>query len=316
MAHEKAKLTEMKKENLVKSEVSTIKSQSQLCYACNSSGVRVSYDDSIWRVLRCLDCGLYFVNPMPTFKESESHPSDVLYEAGEKISQLEKQKVRAKCTANEIIKLYHGRKLFGNRILDIGCGYGLFLKLLDEYGCEVYGCEQNIAAREYAEKMGLNVYQDLNNKDLWREDFYDVITLWNVLEHLNDPLKLLSDCQHLLRKGGAIVVRVPNIFSDLVIWQIGKLCGKNPSYMQVPMHLFGFSVSSLKLLLKRAGFVGTRLIPAPLGDHAYYMEKRFGHRKAQMIVKFAEYLNLAILKLSFFRSAGFLSTTMVAYRPH
>jgi 2-polyprenyl-3-methyl-5-hydroxy-6-metoxy-1,4-benzoquinol methylase len=151
----------MKKMSLVKSGDSTTESQSQLCYACNSSRVRVSYNNSVWRVLHCLDCGLYFVSAIPTAEELASNPSGALYEETEKRDQLQKQSVRANCTSNEIIKLQRHGILHGKRILDFVCGYGFFLKLLNEGGWEVYGCEQNAVAREYAYKMGLGIYQDL-----------------------------------------------------------------------------------------------------------------------------------------------------------
>lgn len=285
------------------------------CYSCNSMRIRISYDDSFFRVLHCLNCGLYFVNPIPTIKGPESHHSDTLYKGRSGIRQIEKQKVRALITAGEIMKLLRKGRIHGNRLLDIGCGYGFFLKNLSENGWQAYGCEQNINAKEYAEKMGLIVYQDLQHECLWREDFYDVITLWNVLEHLEDPIKLLCKCQRLLRKGGVIVVRVPNVLLEYILWRIGKLLGKNPRYLDVPMHLFVFNVSSLKSLLKRAGFINLRLIPSPLADKSYSIGKRSRSMKSQLMIKFVEYLNLAILKLTFFRSAGFLSITILAYRP-
>ena len=282
---------------------------------CNSIRTRISYNDKLIRVLRCMDCGLYFVNPIPVIKGTRPHHSDTLYKGRSGIRQIEKQKVRAMITAGEIMKLLRKGRLHGNRLLDIGCGYGFFLKNLSENEWQVYGCEQNINAKEYAEKMGLVVYQNLKHESLWREDFYDVITLWNVLEHLEDPIKLLCECQRLLRKGGVIVVHVPNGLLEYILWRIGKLRGENPRYMDTPMHLFVFNVLSLKSLLKRTGFVNPYLTHSPLGDKSYSLGKRFGLMSAQVIIKFAEYLNLLILRLSFLRCAGFSSITMLAYRP-
>jgi 2-polyprenyl-3-methyl-5-hydroxy-6-metoxy-1,4-benzoquinol methylase len=281
------------------------------CYVCNSINVTIAYEDSIYRVLRCSNCGLHFVNPIPTYKDVTSHHSDILYKEGSDIIQIEKQKVRAMITAGEIITLFRKRRISGNRLLDIGCGYGFFLKNLSRYKWEVYGCEQNINAKEYAEKMGLTIYQDLKHENLWREDFYDVITLWNVLEHLDDPFKLLCECQRLLRKGGVIIVRVPNVFLEHILWRRGKY----PNYMQIPLHLFGFTIPSLISLLRRAGFVNSCVIPSPLGDKSYSIGKRYGPVKAKLMIKFIEYLNFFILKLTFSRLPGFLSITIIANRP-
>lgn len=309
------KTPDFKITNLMISKSISQISELPTCYACPSKDVKISYDDSNYRVLNCRRCGLYFVNPIPTIEDPKFNRSDVLYGARKELIQKEKEKVRARVTVSEVIKLSRHGKLRGNRLLDIGSGYGFFLKRLSERGWDVYGCEQNVIAKGHAEGMNLRVYQDLKHRDLWREDFYDVITMWNVLEHLDDPLGLLNDCHRLLNKGGCLVVRVPNIALDHILWKVAKLRGEIRPYMDVPIHLFGFTVSALNALMKRAGFINACLVPSPLGDYSFYLEKRFGYRKSQVIIKLVEYINLVFLRLSLHRSAGFLSITFLAQRP-
>ncbi len=104
--------------DLMKSKYVSEMSKLTSCYACNSVRIRIAYDDSIYRVLRCSDCGLHFVNPEPTHKEVETHHSDILYKEGSDIIQIEKQKVRAVITTGEINKLFQKERLSGKRLLD------------------------------------------------------------------------------------------------------------------------------------------------------------------------------------------------------
>lgn len=302
------------------------------CYVCNSVSVRITYEDPIYRLLRCSNCGLCFVDQILKYEELESQSSDVknydenhgryhMKQEKTRAFIIEREKMRAILSANQTIRLRNERKLHGNRLLDIGCGFGFFLKKMDENGWEVYGCERENIAKEYAEKMKLKVYKDLKNENLWIENVYDVITFWNVLDILDDPLAMLKDCKFLLRKGGTIIVRVPNFSSERFIWKIDELRGKKRSLLSsdcirnYSLNLYYFTVPSMKSILKQAGFIDPQLIPSPLGDKSYSLVRRYGQVKGQFIVKLAEYLNLLMVRLSLSRSAGFLSITMIAYKP-
>jgi len=289
------------------------KNKLPLCYLCNSLRTKVAYHDSVYRVIRCCHCGLHFVNPMSVADNSESHQSDILYNDGSDIAQMDKQKVRAVVTAGEITNLIKKGKIKGRRLLDIGSGFGFFLNELKKQGWEVFGCEQNKQANEFAGKTGLKVYTDLKDEHLWKKNCYDVITLWNVLEHIDNPLGFLCELKQLIANGGAVVIRVPNMLLENITWTMAKLKGKNSPYMDLPMHLFGFTVSSLKLLLEKAGYHDVHLIYSPLGDKAYSLKKRYGPAMGQVLVRLMEYLNLFIFHMPFLKLPGFSSITMIAY---
>lgn len=287
------------------------------CYACNAARTRIEYDDSTYRVFRCSKCGLRFSDP--TLIGEGSPWWDGLYgDDGRRRIEIGKQRSRAPITANEIIRLSRKGKIAGNRLLDVGCGYGFFLKELGGYGWEVYGCERCSDPAEFACKMGLEVYRDLQHESLWKEDSYDVITLWNVMDVLDDPIGLLSDCRKLLRRGGAILLRVPNLLPGWIRWRIASLGGKRKRYlMALPVNRYGFTVLSLESLLSRSGFVNIQVIPSPIGDLSYFLEGRsqYGKMRNQLLLRTVEYLNSFIVGLSFRRSAGFLSITMLGYEP-
>ena len=146
------------------------------------------------------------------------------------------------------------------RLLDMGCGLGFFLKAMAPYAdWEAYGCEISPAAVRYArDTLGLtNVIRSrLEDVDLPPSTF-DIITIWDVIEHLLRPDPLLRACHALLRDGGICFIRTPNISVQLPRARLQKLLrGMQPdvAYLQARDHLHHYSMSSIRRLLERNGF--------------------------------------------------------------
>ncbi|GEM_PF-4526093 len=144
------------------------------------------------------------------------------------------------------------------RILDIGSGYGRFLKSLEERGYRnLHGLEPNREAVKVAEEnYGYKFYNaGLGDASLPEKEF-DAATLIAVIEHFTDPVKALRDMYKLLRPGGYLYVNTPNL-EDVVLRQ-----GINKYFKFV--HTFYFTEKSLKNALKKAGFeiAGSYTLPA------------------------------------------------------
>lgn len=143
----------------------------------------------------------------------------------------------------EAEKLTSGRKIF-----DIGAATGYFLDLAKKRGWETFGSDISKYAAEIAGQRGHKViYGDLVNAKI--DEQYDVVTLWDVLEHLKDPGKYLKIANKILADSGILFINTVNIQST---W--AKLLGKRWHLIVPPEHLFYFSPQSLKLLLEKAGF--------------------------------------------------------------
>ena len=146
------------------------------------------------------------------------------------------------------------------RLFDVGCGLGFFLKAIEAHAnWEAYGCEISSAAVRYArEKLGLaNVMCGPPEDADLPESSFDIITMWDVIEHFLHPDPVLRHCNALLREGGICFIRTPNIVIQLPRARLTKLLrGMQPgvAYLQARDHLHHYSMSSIRRLLERNGF--------------------------------------------------------------
>lgn len=134
----------------------------------------------------------------------------------------------------------------GKRLLDIGCGTGWFLEVAKESGFDVYGQELGKELAQWAsERLGNVIYNKPASKISTMTTF-DVITMFDLLEHVPSPLQLILDCKNLLNKSGIIVVFTPN-FDSLSIHVM-----KEHSNLIVPAeHLTYFNKKSVEFLAKK-----------------------------------------------------------------
>jgi len=135
------------------------------------------------------------------------------------------------------------------RLLDVGCGKGGFLRGARDRGWRCFGVEISFQASNDARRMGLDVatgrFEDVDYPD----SFFDVITMYHVLEHLHDPRQALSKAYQLLKSEGLLVVAVPN-FDSLQ----ARLFGQRWYHLDAPRHLYHFTPRTLKMLLHQIGF--------------------------------------------------------------
>ncbi|HEX8083232.1 MAG TPA: class I SAM-dependent methyltransferase [Solirubrobacteraceae bacterium] len=146
----------------------------------------------------------------------------------------------------------------GRRILDFGCGAGLFLDLAHKRGFEPYGVDLSKASVEEARSKpsGRNAYFG-SPRDVPEiaAGGFDVITMWSVLAHLTSPVEDLTMLRELLAPGGALLILTVNANSLMLKAARDDWNGFTPN------HLKFFSPTTLPLLLKRAGFASVVFRP-------------------------------------------------------
>lgn len=148
-----------------------------------------------------------------------------------------------------------GRSLSGQSVLDAGCGWGQALLYFRTKGAECYGFDPAPEAVEYARSQGLNVIQaGMQRINVFASKRFDVVTLLNVLEHLADPVTVLTEIhERVLRPGGVLVIEVPNEFNAF------QVCGQKVHslpewWVSPPAHLNYFCSDSVKHLLEGTGY--------------------------------------------------------------
>jgi len=116
---------------------------------------------------------------------------------------------RLEKASRQLNEIYQTVGLKSGKALDVGSGYGYFRRALDIAGWEHSGVEISTHARNIAKSMyGYDTYSDMLNPNLSQ---YDLITLWDVIEHIADPIAYLSDIVKYLRPGGVLAIKTPNI---------------------------------------------------------------------------------------------------------
>ena len=132
------------------------------------------------------------------------------------------------------------------KILDIGAGTGDFLKRAKSRGWDSYGAEPNSQARALARQKGLELTE---SSTAFKEENFDVITLWHVLEHVPNLTEQIEEVKRLLRRDGLLVIAAPNFKSyDAEYYK------EYWAAYDVPRHLYHFSRNSIEKIFFQNGF--------------------------------------------------------------
>lgn len=194
------------------------------------------------RLVRCRVCGLIYVNPrLPRQKILDQ------YRVGEEEMYVREAEARAASFARSL-RIIQAYKKEG-KLLDVGCAAGFFLKVAQEAGFEVYGVEPNLWLAEWGRKnLSLEVAPGPFEEVPFPPNFFEVVTFWDVLEHLADPFSALQKTNAILKEGGIVVINYPNIGS-----LSARIFGKNWWFI-VSSHLYYFDRKTMRRMLNEAGF--------------------------------------------------------------
>lgn len=208
----------------------------------------IERDGKIYTIYFCKGCNVGITIPMPSSEElSRLYTGNYRSISGKRFNPFIELFIY-------IFRLQRKRRIEKyikrGSILDIGCGRGLFLDIMRKNGWGVTGVEFNKETASYAsETYGINVIA--GNPMEWGldDESFDVITMNHVLEHVHKPVEIIGECKRLLRRGGLLVVAVPNIYS------LQASAGKGIWFhLDIPYHLHHFSEDGLHSLLNKSGF--------------------------------------------------------------
>lgn len=151
------------------------------------------------------------------------------------------------------------------KVLDIGCGWGQSIAYHKNRGCEAYGVEADKNIKNIIDNYDLNIKIGVFNVKDYEEEFFDYITLDQVVEHFIDPLTKLQEIATILKSNGYVIMTTPNVGGLL------RYIYKNRWInWHVPYHLHHFSKKSIRLMAEKNGFEVLQLKTITSSSWLYY----------------------------------------------
>lgn len=215
------------------------------CPVCQRDKTNSIFHKGNQNFMQCSACGLVFQWPQPKLETNMQ-----MYQCWGEHYYLAEDKIKLDFDSSfdSRLKQIEQHREF-NRLLDVGCSIGAFLVAARRKGWDTYGVEISQPSALYAKNIkGLNVFSGTLKEANYRDEYFDVVNIWALLEHVLNPAEILCEAHRVLRKGGAIAFCVPN-FNCLPI----KLIGKKYRYIE-DGHLFYFTRNSIVRLLNNTGF--------------------------------------------------------------
>lgn len=193
-------------------------------------------------LIMCKQCGFVFSSRLPEEAELLDLYHTYTYTENYYVSPI--TIIRYKELLDNFEKY---RKL--NRILELGCGYGIFLDIAKEMGWECYGIEVSEQAVVHNLKKGLNVYKGKLKNVVNQLPLFDVVVAIEVIEHLSFPNEEIKFLKQIIRQGGLLYITTPNFNSLSRI-----LAGSRYSVICYPEHVSYFTPKTIKKLLSLHDF--------------------------------------------------------------
>ncbi len=221
------------------------------CPLCGSREARALESDPPFWTVRCIACGLVYVDPVPEPDPVKAHYDDEGYYAEWVSTQAA---ARSRLWDRRLGRVR--RVLVAGRLLDVGCADGAFLEKAKTAGFEAVGTEISAAAARLARARGLEVREGTLESAAFPDASFDGVSMWHVLEHVPDPVGTLKEIRRILKPGGRLFLAVPNLENAWFKF-FYRLFRRRPERLfargMKEWHLFHFTASTLSRALSAAG---------------------------------------------------------------
>jgi N-acylneuraminate cytidylyltransferase/CMP-N,N'-diacetyllegionaminic acid synthase len=246
------------------------------CPTCRGADATLELEKDHMRIVRCTACDLVYVSP--TFDEAHyktmyrsAEYQEIIRDLGISSHEYRVQRFGRERVEVMAQHLHVGRP----RMLDVGCSTGFVVEAARERGWDAVGLDLNPSAVEYGQGRGLDL-RNVALEDAGLEPAsFDAICLFDVLEHLIDPVRTLRASVRLLRHGGILFLYVPNYDSASRL-----LMGKDAHFIWPTHHLNYYTPSTIRDLLRREGLATAYLATEGLDlvDYLWYRREVHGAR--------------------------------------
>lgn len=210
------------------------------CLICNSKQIKDLKKYLNGNMLKCCYCGFVFASQIPTHQELVEH-----YEGYGRNDYLSPITIKR---YNEILDSFEKYRK-NNTLIDVGAGIGLFAEVAINRGWDVYGTEYTEEAIDICKNKGIKMNVGKLNPNNYDSNFFDVITSFEVIEHINNPIEEINNFYKIIRKGGLVYITTPN-FNSLS----RNILGDKWTIIVYPEHLSYYNPKTLNRLMKRVNF--------------------------------------------------------------
>lgn len=251
----------------------------KFCILCNYSKLKIISptvrDSKNHCVIKCMKCKHVQIFPVPTpdedkkFYDEDRQAKNTNYQGS--TSRLKQKTEEDVLRRADLVKSITPRK---GSILEIGSGYGFFLEEMQKQGYKISGIEISKERRKYSKKITKVRVLNINlNKKIPDINKFDTIALFQVLEHIADPIIFLKNIKKLLKPSGKIIIEVPN-FDDFQL----KLNKSYSDWYWQRAHIHYFSAKILGQILSRVRFTKIKVF----GTQRYSIENMFSWKLTNM----------------------------------
>jgi 2-polyprenyl-3-methyl-5-hydroxy-6-metoxy-1,4-benzoquinol methylase len=226
------------------------------CGLCGGRERAVRFREGRFSIVTCTRCGVTYVTP----RLADASLIASVYDEGYWRSAAAKDRGYTDYRADEALYLRTFRRRLAivrrhaqrpGRVLDVGCAAGYFLRVMQEEGWDVTGVEPSDAIRARAEELlGRERVRGGRLEDArFPTGSFDLVTMWDVIEHLPDPAAVLAEARRVLAPGGRLVLETQNVTS-----LAARLLGRRWQHYKHAEHLYHFDPRTIAAALERAGF--------------------------------------------------------------
>ena len=228
-----------------------------LCGSCESKFLFDAKDRAhgmkgSFTYVKCTDCGLVYMNPQISPEDVKAfYPDDYAPHKSHLDKAGKSEKMSKSRLVRSLPRLLLQKLNEKSCVLDVGCGSGKFLnEIKSVFGCKVYGLDiSEQAAKTAKDDYGIEVFTGVVTVAPFPPDYFDVITAWQYLEHVHNPLESLQMFYRLLKPDGFCLISTPNFNSFNA-----KIFRDRWFGLECPRHLYIYTPETINKLLQKAGF--------------------------------------------------------------
>ncbi|WP_421763192.1 class I SAM-dependent methyltransferase [Ekhidna sp.] len=219
------------------------------CLVCDSPKLKTLSEQYEKKgLVKCGRCGFVFMKQIPSIEELSKFYSSYSYASKGYLPPL------TRISYNKLLDQFEKHRKH-NTILDVGAGRGWFLDEAKNRGWKVYATEFSETAVESMRMNGIQVEEGALNETMFRDVTFDVVTSFEVIEHINNPQEELQIIGKLLRKGGLFYCTTPN-YNSIMRYYLGA----SYNIINYPEHLSYYTPTTINHLFKKNGFKRKKLI--------------------------------------------------------